>query len=94
MKGFVPSTNLCRDNSPLARLAMGWVIHYLPFAKSQAQAGEVLAALAIAQEYSGLDNEYIGANLKLEDMHESAYNEDYCQTVWDWSTQRLSHKPQ
>lgn len=90
LKGFVPSTSLFRDNPRPARLAMSWIIHYLPFAKSQTQAGEVIAALAIAPEYSSFDNAYITASLQQEKMHDSAYDEAYCEAIWNWSLERTS----
>ncbi|CCG82055.1 Short-chain dehydrogenase [Taphrina deformans PYCC 5710] len=83
--GFIPSSGLARDNSRLAQIAMAWIIHYLPFARTLQQGGHTLAALAIGQEWSDLDGCYLDADLKIERMHEDVYNKAHAQKIWDWS---------
>ncbi|GAA97284.1 hypothetical protein E5Q_03962 [Mixia osmundae IAM 14324] len=41
--GFVPSTGLSRNASWPARVAMKWLIHYAPFAKTEEQGGALIA---------------------------------------------------
>ena len=83
--GFVPSSNLSRDMPLLYRLGMQYVIHYLPFARTLAEAGETVAAVAIAEEYTTLDNVCIASDLQVVSLHPDAYNSEHSDFVWKWS---------
>ncbi|ORY86202.1 hypothetical protein BCR37DRAFT_208820 [Protomyces lactucae-debilis] len=87
--GFVPTSGLAREETPLKQFLMRWVLHYAPFARSLEQAGKTIAACALADELA-VSNVYIDANLKETRMHEAVYDDALAQEVWDWSRERCA----
>lgn len=86
--GFVPSSDLSRDNSALMRYGMSYVLHYMPFARTLTQAGEAVAAVALADEYAHLDSVLLSSELKNTRFHEVVYDQEFGNQVWAWSETR------
>jgi NAD(P)-dependent dehydrogenase (short-subunit alcohol dehydrogenase family) len=82
--GFVPTTGLAREESPVKQFLMRWVLHYAPFARSMQQAGTTIAACALAEEMNK-SNVYVDAQLRETRMHEAVYDEQQADEVWTWS---------
>lgn len=72
----------------IARIAMSWILHYMPFARTLRQAGMTVAALTLGEEWTQMDNRYINADLLEERMHEDVYIEAHSQRVWTWSQRK------
>lgn len=68
---------------------MSWIISYLPFARTRVQAGDTIAAVAIADELRHLSNVYLSPDLKEEKMHQDVYDSpENADKVWMWSKDR------
>lgn len=68
---------------------MSWFIHYLPFARTRAQAGDTLAAIATVDDYRSTSNVYLNEILKEVKMHDDVYDTaGRSDEVWQWSALR------